>query len=122
MEGLDNPVRPANLDEIGLWMISQPEVDSEVVCGEITVTAPHLPYLCLPTGYDPDERTDSITITLRTNGSDCQPVAPISGIVPQEAWRSTIDRHENINITVVIVVAEDGTTTDILDGERGAEL
>src|SRR4051812_44221732 len=78
------PKRPADLDNVGLCGLAEPEMQAEVTLRVETRLAQHILSLTPRARYHPDRRADGAAVRLRPDQFQLQPVIPVACVVPQQ--------------------------------------
>ncbi len=81
-------------------------MQSRILCGLITHAAFALVVKNEVRSRYLDSRADTIAIGLRTDQRDFQPVIGVSPVIPQQLRRLPIVIHENVEIAIVVEVAD----------------
>src|SRR5712691_3227003 len=94
----------------------------QIALREVAVAASYLVYLGQIAGHDLHTRTEAVTITLNADRFDQHRIIGIATIVAQQLRPTIQIVDNNIDIAVIIQVAEDGAPSYTLLQKRSAEL
>ena len=104
---LDVPTRPANLKQFDLGMFPKSEVNAKIALGEITCATPHLSdkrqVACLYGNSRADRRADRF---------NRYPMIAIAALVAEERRGLIGVVEKDVDIAVIVVVAEGGGAPD----------
>src|ERR1700730_6575105 len=94
----------------------------QIALREVAVAATHFVYLAQIAGHDFHARPDAVTITLNADRFDQHRIIGIAPIVAQQLRPTIQIVDNNIDVAIIIQVAEDGAPSYTLLQKRSAEL
>ena len=81
-----------------------------------------VPHLCKRTGSHDNTCPNSIAFTSRQPCLDGQPIVFVAAIIPQKPRRIVQVNHQQVKVSIVVVIAVSGTTSDVFISEIGARF
>src|SRR5262249_38569839 len=115
------PARPFDFDLRDLVVAAQPESQRRLALRAVTRPAVHnLPLLRSVGQRDCDLRADAVAVRFVANGLEPDEPRLIAIVVAQQIGRAAIGRQQNIQISVVVVIAVSRASPDNGSLERAA--
>src|SRR5215470_5212258 len=119
---VNHAARPADFDEVYLRPLFQAEMQPRVALRDVTRAAPHFVYLRQIAGDDFDLGADAVAVALDADRPDRHEVIRVAAVVPQQLRRAVQIVDDNVNIAVIIQIAESHTTPRAQLHQRRAGL
>ena len=83
--------------------------------GEITPATLHLPILDVCASYKLDSCADSRTVAFLSDELNLYPVVSVPDSILQQVRTLVAIGNENIQVSIVVVIADSGATTNFLE-------
>ena len=113
-QGLEETTGPPDLDEIHALVMSQTEVDAQIVGRQVAVSAPYLIDLNKISRDHLHSCADTVRVAPGSDGLYADPVVPVRGFVAHQGGRRFLVRHEDVDVSIVVVIPEDRGATHLL--------
>ena len=113
-EVFHHPTRPTYFKTLNVSFLTQSEVNTRVVVGEITPSRSDLGGLRPTPDFCCDPRPDRVSVALPSYQSahhaahqpKCDPMISVSTLITQQAWTVIKVGEQDIHISIIIVVAK----------------
>ena len=106
---------PTDFEEFNLFRFADTKMGAQIVEREVTPTTMHLPILDVCPGYNFDSCSDPGTVAFLSDSLDLYPIVSVSDCVLEQVWTLVTVRDEDIQVPVVVVIADSSTTTDFFE-------
>src|SRR5437879_8304854 len=103
-------------------MLAKSEVQTGILGGLVTHTTFSLVVKDKISRIDSHARTHAIPIRLRADQKNFQPVIRVTSVVAKQLRCLAVVAHQNVEVSIVVEVADGGTPADARQGEITAEL
>ena len=103
---------PTNFKAFNLFRFANAKMGAQIVEGEITPTAMHLPILDVCSGYNFNSRANSRTVAFLSDNLDLYPIVLVTDCVLEQIRTLVAIGDEDIEVPIVVVIADSSTATD----------
>src|SRR5262249_1000598 len=119
---VDDTAGPADFYQVYLCPLFEPEVEPEVALRQVAASAAHFVHLSKIAGHNFDPRSDAVTLTFDSNGLDQYRIISVAAVIAKQLWRSIKISYNDVDIAVVVEVAESDATAHPFFHQRCAAL
>ena len=120
IERLQRSGWPAHLDPVHNRLGTQPEVNPWIIGSHIAGPTPNLVLPAKVTACHSNFRANGGRMALRGDQLQLDPMVAVPAFIAKQRRRTVVVGDENVNISVVVVIAESHATADRRHGEGGA--
>src|SRR5271157_6161983 len=101
-----HPTRPKDLNHVDSGALSQPEVQAGILSGLITHAALSLIIENQISRRELDPSPHTITIRLRSDKKNLQPVIGVAAVVAEQLGRLAVVVHENVEVPIIVEIGD----------------